>query len=53
MKAILITTATGAQFIVEAKEKRCWHSEEIAEIEIEVNPNTHCDICQKPIQTER
>lgn len=46
----LITTTTGEQFIVEFGKGRCWHSEEIAEVEIEVSDNLAvCGICKQPI----
>lgn len=45
MKATRIFLASGTTLLVEAGEDRCWHSEEISEVEVEIEYEWECGIC--------
>lgn len=45
MRATRIFLASGGTLLVEAEEDRCWHSEEISEVEIEMEEEWECGIC--------
>lgn len=45
-KATLIILADGSEQIVEHGKGRCWASEEVDELTIEVSTDTPCSICE-------
>jgi hypothetical protein len=49
IKATRIFLVDGDSAVVEHGENRCWASEEVQEIEIEVPKGTRCDICDETI----
>lgn len=45
MRATRIFLTTGEAATVEAGDDRCWASEEVSDVEVDVEDGTTCDVC--------
>ena len=50
MKARKVFLASGGTILTELHPDRCWHSEEVSSVEVEVDDDAICDICEERIK---